>query len=124
VSRSRLSLAAVVLALIVLGGCGNDPKQAAKPRPRTTTTRTATAPARTETSPPAPAPVRTTPAPTPAPKAHDPANAKEAPGEGNGKSTATPQGGSDGPQNDTPPPSGSPAERFEKDCDANPQSCG
>ena len=34
--------------------------------------------------------------------------------------TTTPQ---DSPQNDTPPPSGSPAERFEQFCQENPGAC-
>ena len=30
----------------------------------------------------------------------------------------------DSPQNDTPPPAGSPAERFEEFCEQNPGACG
>ena len=30
----------------------------------------------------------------------------------------------DSPQNDTPPPAGSPAERFEQFCEDNPGACG
>jgi hypothetical protein len=30
----------------------------------------------------------------------------------------------DSPENDTPPPPGSPAEQFEKFCDENPEACG
>jgi len=30
----------------------------------------------------------------------------------------------DSPENDTPPPKGSPAERFEQFCAKNPRDCG
>jgi hypothetical protein len=39
---------------------------------------------------------------------------------GNSGGSAQPQ---DSPQNDTPPPSGSPAERFEQFCQENPGAC-
>jgi type IV secretory pathway VirB10-like protein len=121
VSRSRfaLLLALLVLALpFALTACGGD-KEAAK-KPRTTTTRTERTTPRTDTVP-AP-PVQTTPAPSTT--SQNPATAPNTPGEGNGSTRGTPQGGSDSPQNDTPPPAGSPAERFEKDCESRPKTCG
>ncbi len=120
-SRSRIALFLALLALalpLALTACGGD-KEAAK-KPKTTTTRTERATPRTETVPAAP--VQTTPAPSTT--SQDPATAPNTPGEGNGSTRATPQGGSDSPQNDTPPPAGSPAERFEKDCESRPKTCG
>jgi hypothetical protein len=44
----------------------------------------------------------------------------EPPATGGSGGTTGPQ---DSPQNDTPPPSGSPAERFEQFCQENPGAC-
>jgi hypothetical protein len=63
---------------------------------RTTTTDT------TDTGAPAPEPTQTTPS--------DPSGGVQAPP-------------SDTPQNDVPPPSGSPADRFEQFCKDNPGAC-
>jgi len=41
-----------------------------------------------------------------------------------GPQTTTPQAPSDTPDNDAPPPQGSPAERFEQYCNENPGACG
>jgi hypothetical protein len=38
--------------------------------------------------------------------------------------STTPTTPSDTPQNDAPPPQGSPAERFEQYCNDNPGACG
>ena len=52
------------------------------------------------------------------PEAESPgATETQAPGEGDG---SAPQ---DSPENDTPPPPGSPAERFEEFCAENPSAC-
>jgi hypothetical protein len=40
-----------------------------------------------------------------------------------GGETGGTQAPQDSPQNDTPPPSGSPAERFEQFCEENPGAC-
>ena len=114
----RLIVALALLALL-LPGCGHDRKEAVK-KPKTTTTRTERTAPRTETA--APTPVQTAPAPSTT--SQDPATAPAPPGEGDGRPRGTPQGGSDSPANDTPPPSGSPAARFEKDCEQRPRSCG
>jgi len=42
---------------------------------------------------------------------------------GGGGSGGTPAPPQDSPQNDTPPPSGSPAEKFEQFCQENPGAC-
>ena len=47
-------------------------------------------------------------------------DAPPATGGGDSGGTAAPD---DSPQNDTPPPSGSPAERFEQFCQENPGAC-
>jgi hypothetical protein len=71
--------------------------------PRTTTPETET------TTTPAPAPTETQP----------PANP------GSGGTTAPPATQQqDSPENDSPAPKGSPAEKFEKFCDENPGACG
>jgi hypothetical protein len=49
-------------------------------------------------------------------------DAPPATGDGGGDSGGTPAP-DDSPQNDTPPPSGSPAERFEQFCQENPGAC-
>jgi hypothetical protein len=36
----------------------------------------------------------------------------------------TPRDPTDTPENDAPPPEGSPAERFEQYCNENPGACG
>jgi hypothetical protein len=41
-----------------------------------------------------------------------------------GPRTTTPQDPADTPENDAPPPQGSPAERFEQYCNENPGACG
>jgi hypothetical protein len=118
-SRATAAFALLALAAAPFAGCGGDEEEAAK-RPRGTPTertepRTATVPAA--------APQVTEPIPTP-PPADDPASAPAPEGERDGRAPATPYGGADGPRNDTPPPAGSPAERFEQECEANPSACG
>jgi hypothetical protein len=49
--------------------------------------------------------------------------APTAPPAGGGESGGTQAPPQDSPQNDTPPPSGSPAERFEQFCQENPGAC-
>ena len=71
---------------------------------------------------PRPTPTETTQATRPAP---DPATAPAPRGEGDGSAPApTSRARPDSPQNDTPPPPGSPAERFEQECERNPEACG
>jgi len=97
-------LAVLLVWLVALGGCGGGgSKSAAEPRapaltvPETTTTQ-------------APAPLSTAPTQT----------TTTAPGPTGGASQPTsPQGGSQ-----QPPPSGSPASRFERFCRENPGACG
>jgi hypothetical protein len=110
-----------VLALAPTG-CGGDDGRADEPpkRPETTTPRTTTEatpgrPVATETAPSPPPPTTT---------GEDPSTAPLAPGEGDGTVRPDPQGAPDSPRNDTPPPAGSPAERFERDCEGAPGACG
>jgi hypothetical protein len=103
----------------VLSACGRDDEPGADTAPAlpdlsvpgSDTPETATAePVEPEVEPdgepePAPAPAETVPSSnggTPAPEAEPPA---------------------DTPENDTPPPPDSPAERFEQFCDDNPGAC-
>jgi hypothetical protein len=50
-----------------------------------------------------------------------PSGAPQTEGSGGAPSRSAPQ---DSPQNDSAPPKGSPAERFERFCDENPGACG
>ncbi len=114
--RATVPVALIALALVP-AGCG-DNEVATKPKHHP---RTEHAEPRTETSP------ATTPQAVPqAPNttSHDPATAPAPQGEGDGSTGGTPQGGTDSPQNDTPPPKGSPAERFEQECRSQPKTCG
>lgn len=106
-----------MLGLALLGlaaGCVGDEERAETPPtpPELTIPRTEPEP---EPSPPAPT----------QPQREDPATAPAPPGEGDG-STPAPrrQSRPDSPENDTPPPAGSPAERFERECEQNPAACG
>ena len=117
--RAAAPVALIVLALAPVG-CGNE-EVAKKPKhhPRTERTepRTATESATTpKAAPQAPSSTGST--------GQDPATAPAPQGEGNGSNGGTPQGGTDSPQNDTPPPKGSPAERFEQECRSRPKTCG
>ena len=112
--RRRLTSALALLALAVAplaAGCGSDEEASQKPpaAPKLTV------PRETETEP-APADTGTTssePAPAPAPRT-----------ETSGGSAPPRTQTEDTPQNDTPPPKGSPADKFEKFCDENPGACG
>ena len=97
--------AALALAVLAFAGCGGD-EERAEP---TITTPDLTVPGVTGT----PEPTTTETAPAPAPPPTDTSGGAPAP-------PAQP----DRPENDTPPESGSPEERFEKFCDANPGACG
>jgi hypothetical protein len=98
----------VALALVALAGCGGDDE----PDEPATTVPDLTVPGRSETEDAAP-PVTTVP---PAPVAP--------PTDTSGGAPAPPVEQPDSPENDTPPPPESPAERFEQFCDANPGACG
>jgi hypothetical protein len=104
---------------VAVGGCGgDDPKVKDSPRADTAGT--------TATAPPATTPTVTTPE-------DSPATAPQAPGEGDGAGDGGGSGGTPAPggsttpedsaQNDTPPPSGSPAERYEQYCEDHPGAC-
>jgi len=114
-------LLAIALALVpASAGCGGDDEsaQTTPELPRLTTPQTETEPPpppETETAAPLDPGTETLPpdgdgdssddggTPAPAPEAEPPA---------------------DTPENDTPPPADSPAERFEKFCEENPGACG
>jgi hypothetical protein len=121
---SRVLPAAAILLAIALAlagaGCGGDDESAdtTPELPKLTSPRTETeteAPAQPETETAAPV---------------DPGT-ETLPPDGDGNSsddggvpapeTAPP---ADTPENDTPPPPGSPAERFEEFCEENPGACG
>jgi hypothetical protein len=113
VARRRLRSALALLALTplaVAAGCGSDDEASPRPpaAPKLTVPREAkTEPATTDTG------TAAEPAPAPAPQT-DTSGASPAP--------RTQPG--DSPQNDRPPPKGSPADKFEKFCDENPGACG
>lgn len=109
---SRVVLATALLALMLAPGCGGDDEQAktAPEPPELTVPRSEPETTPTETTEAAPGP--------------DPATAPAPQGEGDGSTPAPRQAPPDSPQNDTPPPPGSPAERFEQECERNPESCG
>jgi hypothetical protein len=121
---SRIALLLAMLVLPAAAGCGGDDEQAeALPEaPELTVPRTTPEPDPPST---APAPTTDTEAETaPAPDTgEDPSTAPLAPGEGDGTSEPPTRGTPDGPANDTAPPAGSPAERFERECEENP-ACG
>ncbi len=100
--RPRLALGPIaVIAALALGaaaGCGGDDDGDEVTVPEITI------PAETETAP------ETTPTPT----TEDPSGG-----------TGTPDPAQpDSPENDVPPPPGSPQEAFEKFCEQNPGACG
>jgi hypothetical protein len=122
-SRIRIALPIALLALLaVAAGCGGDDGQAeALPEPAKLTVPRTTP----EPDPPTTAPAPTTEtAPTDPGAGEDPSTAPLAPGEGDGTSEPPTGGTPDGPANDTAPPAGSPAERFEEECEADPAACG
>ena len=115
----RLAVALSCAALLAVPGCGGDDEGDARndvtapvptipdgaADPVGTDEDTSTAPADTAPAPTAPP---TTPAPDP----------------GGGATAPAPAPVPDSPENDTPPPPGSPAERFEEFCETNPGACG
>ncbi|HEX5908988.1 MAG TPA: hypothetical protein VFY44_00760 [Thermoleophilaceae bacterium] len=114
--RLLTAFACGVLLATGVAACGDDEK-ASKTTP-TVTTETETAPT-TETVPTATTPPpATTPRTTPTPPADPNSGGTTVP-------RTTPQSQpEDGPDNDLPPEPGSPAERFEQQCQQNPQTCG
>jgi hypothetical protein len=129
-SPTRTAFLPALLALFALlggAGCGDDEQAEALPEPpKLTVPRTTPEPDPPTTAPAPTAPTETeTEETAPAPGGGgDPSTAPLAPGEGDGTSEPPTGGTSDGPANDTAPPAGSPAERFERECDADPAACG
>jgi hypothetical protein len=115
VPRRRAALA--VALLVLAAGCGGGDEAADKAAPPPELTVPRTEPDRATTTAPSTGTAPTAPS-------QDPATAPAPSGEGDGSSPGAPQGGADSPQNDTPPPAGSPAERFERECETRPLACG
>jgi hypothetical protein len=93
-------------AALCAGGCGGDDEEdAAAPRTELTAPRTSTS-GPSETGPTG-------------------EGTRSAPSGGESGGTPSPDRGPqrDEPGNDVPPPPGSPAERFEQDCERNPALC-
>jgi hypothetical protein len=107
---------ALVTGALAASGCGDDPTAG------TTPSSTLTAPASTQpapTTPTATTPAQpATPAPTGTTTSPDPRTVPQAPGEGNGSSPGNSSGGTPAPE------PGSPADRYQQYCDANPGACG
>ena len=110
------SLSLVCLLLVPVAGCGGGDEDVRSTQ--TTTTRTE------ETVPDRTAPAETAPAPaTPAPAVPPPPDGGHD-RETGGAPAPTPTPTPDTPENDRPPPPGSPAERFERECEEKPELCG
>jgi hypothetical protein len=109
----RLAIALTCGAIALVGvACGGDDEPDATgttTTPELTVPQTVTPDTQTTTTPP-PTITETQP-----PPATGPSGGTTAP--------ATPQQ-QDSPENDSPAPKGSPAEKFEKFCDENPGACG
>ncbi len=113
--RFAIAFACGLLLAGLVASCGGDDEKASKTTPTVTT--------ETETEATDTVPTVTTRTPT-APRTTTPAPADTNSGGATAPRT-TPRGQSqDGPGNDTPPEPGSPAERFERQCQQNPASCG
>jgi hypothetical protein len=91
--------------------CGSDDEPRAAPEPPQLTL------PRTDREPERTAPAATTPQPPPTPPPAADPDYQNAP-------APPPPQRPDSPENDTPPPPGSPAERFEQECERNPEACG
>ncbi len=102
----RVTIALACGALAFVPACGGDDEEEPLTAPELTVPRS-TEPETTEQDTTSD---QTQPAPTPEP-------------DSGGTPAPTPEP-KDSPQNDQPPPPGSPAERFEKFCEENPGACG
>jgi hypothetical protein len=105
--RGRLAIPLLALALLLgAAGCGGDDEDdtASVPSTSVSTTEQPTVPAAAEaTTPPAPTTTKT---------------------EKTGGTPSYDPGKADTPENDVPPPPGSPQEAFERQCEQNPAACG
>ena len=107
--RRRLAIALLLPALLAGAvGCGGDDEDEDEE-----TTPALTAPAATESAP----------ATTAAPKTTSEPIEKTKPPKTGGTPSYDP-GKADTPENDVPPPAGSPQEAFERMCEQNPSACG
>jgi hypothetical protein len=102
-----------------LVSCGGDDESADKTVPTIATETEAPTTAETAT---APGPTPTATAPVEPPRTTPPADTDS--GGTTVPQTKTDRQPQDGPYNDTPPEAGSPAERFEQECERNPEICG
>lgn len=114
IPRLAFLLLATLLACALLLGCGGDDEPAADTTP---TVPELTVPQTEETEPPAPdTETETTPS--------EPTETVAPPEDDGGTPAPEPEVPTDAPENDTPPPQDSPAERFEEFCNENPGACG
>lgn len=121
-ARGWIPVLLALLALVV-AGCGGDDAEDVTTEDTQVTVPDDTERDRTEATPIVEEPVappETTPPPPPPPEP-EPAPEPEPVDSG---APATDPSKADSPRNDKPPPSGSPAERFEQYCEENPGACG
>jgi hypothetical protein len=117
---AAITFALALVALAPLTACGDEDEPAKVPAEAPPKAPALTVPH----ADPEPAPTqRTETTPAPATLGEDSATAPLAPGEGDG-TVRPPRTTPDSPDNDTPPPAGSPAERFERECEESPAACG
>ena len=134
---ARAALAAVLaIAALITASCGGGDRTAARrdlgpppltvprPTPPPSQTSTATEPPTTTSTPPSTTPTQPSTTPTEPSTTTGPAPASHPSAPSGGQQAPSGNTRQDSPGHDVPPPSGSPAERFERFCRENPGACG